>query len=574
MLIDLALMLGNRVAKVVNSQLYDWILAVSNALDAGSIVQAQYVSASVGVVGSGRLIDAPVPPTVGITTVYVKSFKDWFRWDPLSTALSDNVTTVALLANGTAPGRFVRALIPAPEWMLQTTWIIDEANTSGTANDENSGLTGATALLTDDERVRRMGRGARWGNATIAAYHLHYISSPTRPILFMGSMSPTGVNIYVHGSLTPGQGQPGGTPLVVNAMVAVNHATNTPLQITSNGLVTSWTADGLLNKRCRFTSGANVGGVMWPTAEPGPAKTARMSECCSVASFANPFVINLGTFIPALNDTFIVETLTTLPEVYVDLVAFSPFDGATNAVCFDSVLLDNFIISNFGSGINVFGCDWKSALINGFSRIIQVMGSRFRANSIVAANVLEVGNCYHSDEASGFGTFRVYGTGSLISRHMVEQRLGLALSTPILVNQASSSGFKILHIGIFGNTGSNAIDIAGIARLDGIAEIWGVCGAGGTPFALSTASALRYNAVPPGHAPYFYVNVAAAPAGAWISYRRAAAWQTSAPAFDTATSTFTSYRVLTPANLQASLGAGGVNGEWFDPVSGCGMASV
>jgi hypothetical protein len=205
---------------------------------------------------------------------------------------------------------------------------------------------------------------------------------------------------------------------------------------------------------------------------------------------------------------------------------------------------------------------------------MQLGGCRLRAGSIVAANVWVIQNSYHSDESSSFATLRSYGTGSFLSRHIVYQRQGISLSAPNIVNQASSAPIKIQHVGIFNNTAGNGIDIAGIARLDASAEIWGVCGAGGTPIALSMAGALTYNASPPGPAAYFYIAVTDAPGAAWISYRRAQAWQTTAPAFDPATSTYTAFRNLTPANLQATIAGGGFNGQWSDPQSGARMASV
>lgn len=453
--------------------------------------------------------------------------------------------------------------------MQQQTWFIDP--TSG--SNVNTGLTAATAIQTDAERRRRMGPRPDW---SLAEYHLHYLSSlpAADPLILTGTLSNPNTNIYVHGSATPGQGQTGGTALAANTVVALAHATNTPMQVTANGLTTSWTTDALLNKRCRMTSGSNVGGVMWPMAEPGAAKLARMSEPAVVGAFTNPFTASLTSFTPGTNDTFIVETLTNLAQITIDLVASTTFNAASNAVCFDSVILNKLSVTSYGIGVNTWGCDWASSIINGFPRLVQCVGTRFRASAILAANVWQVFNCYNSDEAAGFCTFRAYGTGCVMSRHIVYQRQGLALSAPNIVNQASIAPIKISHIGIFNNTAGNAVEVAGFAKLDSTAEIWGICGAGGTPMALAVAGLVGYNAVPPGVASFFYVDCSAAPGAAWISYRQGLAWQTTAPAWDPATSAYTAYRNLTPALLQATIAGGGFNCQFNEPQSGARLASI
>src|SRR3990167_9018154 len=126
----------------------------------------RFNTVAVGAAGSGRLIDADISGLVdGSSVAWVESVKDSWRWDATSTLTADNITVCNPTANGVNPGRFIREQNAAPEWMFQTTWVL-----SSTGNDENTGLDASNALLTTEERRRRMGPNAQWQAST--AYHI------------------------------------------------------------------------------------------------------------------------------------------------------------------------------------------------------------------------------------------------------------------------------------------------------------------------------------------------------------------------------------------------------------------
>jgi hypothetical protein len=482
------------------------------------------------------------------------------------TADGINVVT-SLYGNGGVWARLSEGSSAAA--MGQSVWVIDPVN----GNDANSGLTAATALKTDAERQRRMGAWPTW---TQEEYHIRYLNDvPTSdPIVFVGQWKSQTGNIYLHGSMTNSQGKATLASLAIDAVTPVNHATNTALLITSNGIVTSWTADGLLNQRCRLTSGANVGGVFWPTADLG-AKQARMNEPQPAQTFTNPPPFISTTFAPALNDTFVVESLVSLGSVRIGALGIS--NGQRNTVVWDSLTISEFCI-NGTSGVLAWGCDWASTASGPNSgRIFNLAGTRLRANSkMYFVGVIDLINSYADDSAAGAPVF----TGALNSfaiNCMTQQRGGIRLDGMTTVIGGGSGSVKAWTIqngmGIFNNTTGPGVDVASVT-LNAAAEIWGVCGAGGTPFFLQEGAGLYYTAPPPGLAGFFFINVAAAPGAAWISYRRASAVQTTAPAWDLATSTFTGYRALTPALIQATVAGGGFNGQFFDPPSGATLGAL
>jgi hypothetical protein len=91
---------------------------------------------------------------------YVLTFKDYFRFSVGSSATGDDVTVIAPT---TGPGRWIREMVAAPEWLLQATWHINSA----TGNNENDGLGSGTALLDGIELGRRLGFGTILQQTTI-----------------------------------------------------------------------------------------------------------------------------------------------------------------------------------------------------------------------------------------------------------------------------------------------------------------------------------------------------------------------------------------------------------------------
>lgn len=90
---------------------------------------------------------------------YVSTLKAYFELvqDTLPTT-----TTTVIAASGKPGYQWQRVAISTPHWQAQTTWTIDPKNSTGLANDENSGLNSGAPLLTYAEHA------ARLSNAVIA----------------------------------------------------------------------------------------------------------------------------------------------------------------------------------------------------------------------------------------------------------------------------------------------------------------------------------------------------------------------------------------------------------------------
>lgn len=479
--------------------------------------------------------------------------------------LGDTQAYVELADGSFVPLNQVQATV-----MSQTTWVFDSLNGS----DTNDGLTAATALRTDAERQRRMGMFPVW---TQPEYHLYYLNdmAATDPVIISGQcLLGTFRDIFVHANMTKGAGKAVLDTLTADVVTAENRATGVPLSVQVNGLPVSWTASGYLNTRCRMTSGANIGGLFWPAFE-AIAKTAQLGPPQPVITFTTPFTLASGTFAPANGETFVVESMTTIAVLQINLVGVGT--GSVNSVILDSILVSQCMIQ--AGGFTIVGCDWANTGIRQqLSNGTNFYGSRIRANGrYVASASFTVVNCYASDEAAGAPFLGLMGFGGTLLRFTTWQRQGIVVSGNCESELSSVSPNKswLLQspIGIFNNTAGPGLTLGNCSFNASTLEIWGICGAGGTPIYLASGCSLYYRALPPGQANMYLINCAAAPAGAWISFQRAQAVVTSAATFNygVAPPVFTTVRNLTPALLQDTNLATGFNGQWFDPLSGCGM---
>jgi hypothetical protein len=532
-----------------------------------------------GATGSGRLVDLPVPSAGRESLVFVKCVRDSFRWDPTSALAADGISVVALLANGAAAGRYLRQNFASPEWMQQATWFIDPVG----GNDENDATTAGTALKTDAERQRRMGPEPAY---PLTEYHARYLNDVpgSDPVIWTGRFLTSTGNVYLHGSATNGQGKAVLATLAVDALTAENQATNTPLKITSNGLAVSWTADGLLNQRCRMTSGAALGGILWPALDLG-AKQAQLhgKTLPAVSTFSNPFTFPAGDVVPALNDAFVVESLVSLADLRISVVGIS--SSTANMFALDSLAVSLYTVVG-SMTVNWFGCFYNNmTVIGGLGRRNAMSGVRFKANSLLAADSVNLQNCYWDDSQNNQPLIRSTNTfaTSSISNCVTVARRGVRFTTPGPSAATNALTGSVLTqftngLGIFNNTGGVGFELNGSGTFSPTMRVWGVCQAGGTPIGLgSPGSRLCYGAALPGAASYYTVDVTLAPSAAWISYRNSTAageaYNATAPTFDPATSIFTAYRTLTPANLQAAIAAGGFNGQFFDPITQTAMVA-
>jgi hypothetical protein len=122
---------------------------------------AEYVTASAGALGSGRLLDVTATFLTLIADgekVWVRSVRDSYTWYATRTDVADGLLIVNPTSNGVNPGRFIRDQVASSTWLTQTAWYIDPS--SGTANDENTGLAAGTQLSSMAEYLRRVPKGS------------------------------------------------------------------------------------------------------------------------------------------------------------------------------------------------------------------------------------------------------------------------------------------------------------------------------------------------------------------------------------------------------------------------------
>jgi len=290
-----------------------------NNVPAGAGVGAsalRFNTVAVGAVGSGRLIDVPLAGLIdGTSLAWTESVKDTWRWDATSTLTADNITVANPIANGVNPGRFIRKLEPAPEWLQQAQWTIDPA----LGDNENIG-TAAAPLKDDIERQRRMGANPQWGLGGVTAYDINILGD-IDDFLFAGEPAPSNtasVAVKVHGNASTGTVTGVGKTVlfsgggVGDTVVPQNVATDQAYTVLANGLATgvnpaNWTA--LLFKRLRWISGAASGATMFISRDNGG----------KVGMATNTIGANLSTSspVPVTGDTFVVEDLVQVRRFHI-----------------------------------------------------------------------------------------------------------------------------------------------------------------------------------------------------------------------------------------------------------------
>lgn len=210
-------------------------------------------------------------------------------FSPSASTVVDGITVVSSFVGG---GRvWVRDTGSNPEWLDRDTWWVD----STTGNNENTGLTGPTALADFAELARRWaGEPLTPTGGTVT---INWAGPYTGPDLVI-TPSLKGVTMNVVGptpTLLYGGSATAGT-------VAANPAAGTTSVLKDSAIPVSWTASGLVKKFIQLTSGANMGAGGWSTKDLGG-----VTKSCQFTPFWNP-----GTFsavAPAVGDQFKVYDL-------------------------------------------------------------------------------------------------------------------------------------------------------------------------------------------------------------------------------------------------------------------------
>lgn len=537
-----------------------------------------------------RLIDAPLSfislLVPYVTRVYTATVRDYWYWDPLSTAAHDGITIVNPTANGVNAGRFIRLFVYDPYWMLTNrNWYIRPS----TGNDENDALSdgAAGALASPEEMARRLGFVAghkpEWGAGEYHIWMPEGTSTGQNARLYLAGKRSQGTatTIYIHGNVVAGTGTvifpPTGQTALFDVVTPQNSATNQALTIQCNAIPVSWTASALLTtvgstlRRIRIIAGSNVGGTMFAKEDAG-AKTARMDYPAVGNTYSGTsFSFNTATFTPVAGSSFVVETiptvvLTTDIDPSVGLVAEScQISLQANTPC-------NLIVDKG----QMFGSTAQG--LTGFANSISVNGSRFSGTTSTTTDFpvsrwFDVFNCDFDGSCSlqcitGGNVTRAFINGLSGTLSLINAQHGIASTS-----NSRARGWLVHSLAITNVPNTTAFNIFDNVAFTALTEVWG-SGNAFAPLNLKAGAQLQWPAAdifggaPP--ASYFFIAAAV-----WISVDQAGGNGNTAPAYDTATNTFTAARrTLDATNLQATVAAGGFNGRFFDPVTKCAMVAA
>lgn len=499
--------------------------------------------------------------------VYVQNLRDYWKWLPLSAIASNDITYCAPTVVGVGLGRFERLNLASPDWMLQKTWVL-----ASTGADENDGLTLATALLTDEERQRRWGPAPLWDGSS--AYHIRLLSDNYTVLLKAGACQANST-LYIHASMTDRNGTGiGAFAGAATTVTALNTAANTAPQIVSATVPVSWTASGLIGKRLRLTSGANINALSWVQFDLGgaaPAAQGQLTEFITpVASFTTaPFSKPaVATAAPANGDTFIVENLR-ICNIVCDIqpgpsVLVSPDNAGGNV----KVVLDSLSATLSGNAFCAFYADGcEIATVTTFSGGVEWLhnikfasaGVMDRGRKVIEGGFSSSDQTLLSPSLSGGDVNRVIFRGGRLR----------------LVGSGGYGGcWRIRQLGLFGILSSTASGCLVIAdsgcNVTSTTVLWG-SGNTTSQITLNGGAILLNNAV---------LTAAQFPIASTAVFMSLAATKTTSAAWDVATNLFTASRALSLANLLALVSGGGFCSNtagiptFFDPETKCGMALV
>jgi len=394
----------------------------------------------------------------------------------------------------------------------------------------------------------------------------------------------SGSQIFLHGSMTNFAGQStifGGTSGTVTTLNYAAAGGGQPWEMICATIPASWTASGCLNKRLRWTSGANIDDVIWIIKDlGGAAPNARARLCDGQSSFpmTAPVATTSSTFTPVAGDTFVVETLTNIPNLVIDLI------GGETATINNGVILDSLDLSggdtvlNGSRAINAYGCTLGLTFSRTLFGAFNTFGCQYASGSIMTFFTTSINNSYCNTDVTIFAFIN-----GVISRFMTQGgSLALETSTTQIAQPSVITGWSINQIGFWDTAaaGRRPLTIFNQTDLAAGCTLWGNGNTNNNvaPIALARGASLMYGAASTAlPAAYFFLLSASAGAenGAFIAcYNNASVPRVNVPAYDDATQLFTANRLLSPANLQATVAAGGFGGYFFDPVTTCSMGQV
>lgn len=354
----------------------------------------------------------------------------------------DNITVEATALGGAT--RWVRKLTYNAIWRLgRDNWYIDPV----AGNDENTGLTPATALKTCLELWRRWGSQnlvKQSGASPNFAVNIHLLGDIVSPdSLILDCVLDDLTEIAVVATPTTIIASPAGA----TAMTPQSTATNTPWSLTD--AVTAGTIT--VGARLRWTAGAAAGGTAWAAKNLG-GNSWRFSQPqkSNIPTFsAFPTPVN-----PAANDAYVVERLTHVAIGYFNITQQNVADNFFTLVSLSDIQIT--------AGIGGQQINWAS---NDIVDTIYVFDQCQFANSIIVRG-LYFSNC-------GFlsgSDFRdlIWLTGGLMTGAQLYAWQGGGNGT--------LSGSPLIQ-GTFGLVAGNSSIIGDVGIFDTVAGVGGI-GAG------------------------------------------------------------------------------------------------
>lgn len=125
--------------------------------------------------------------------------------------------------------------------------------------------------------------------------------------------------------------------------VAIDHATNVAGTVTNSSLGANGFGTGVAGsrvgykRRFRITGGngdARTGAIAWGVKDPATAKTIRTSAWSITDSYE--------VVTPASGDTYVIERMTTLPEIVLDVFGNGDVNAASSLELIDIAMPENF----------------------------------------------------------------------------------------------------------------------------------------------------------------------------------------------------------------------------------------
>lgn len=325
----------------------------------------------------------------------------------------------------------------------QTKWFIDEQNVTTLASNANTGLDATHPLLTDGERVRRMGRNFDW---SASRYDIWCLSDVALMELY--GTRRNGSQIWVHGSGTAYQGRTilsSGNTMSQCAVAVPSTRTRPSLRGGSAGSFLTTLANR--NRRLRLTSGARAGATAFAQSISG--SDINVSQWTSLSTW-NPLTFHIPDICdPAGTETYVVESLGSIGACYSALTSTDATSSDSTGVTFDSINFGKFGCVDSTAFPVFVGCTGVSPISPDENFFIQAsvgMFGCFTIASLISTDInVNVFSCHNIGAwAGGPATSIVFGYNTITE------------GTPMIQSVSLGGIFEVVGAAVFNSTTDGA----------------------------------------------------------------------------------------------------------------------